>query len=80
MHPLMGLWAHSRKRPANAGHIVNVPSAYAVTSDDTEYLWVGLLTLDGDIIEIDLCDLIITNTRGLLERVDAGPAQPVVAS
>jgi len=80
MHPLMGLWAHNRKNPSNAGHIINVPAAYAVTSDDTGYLWVGLLTSGGDIIEIDLCDLVVANTRGLLERVDAGPAQPVVAS
>jgi hypothetical protein len=80
MHPLMGLWAHSRKNPSDAGHIVNVPAAYVMTSNDTAYLLVGVLDADGDIIEIDLCDLVVANTRGLLERVDAGPAQPVVAS
>lgn len=79
MHPLMGLWAHSRKRPTNAGHIVNVPSAYVVTSTDDGYLWVGLLTSDGAIIEVDFCDLVINNPLRLRERVDADPPPPVVA-
>ena len=79
MHPLMGLWAHSRKIPANAGHIVNVPSSYVVTSTDDVYLWVSLLTSDGAIIEVDLCDLVINNPLRLRERVDADPPPPVVA-
>lgn len=80
MHPLMGLWAHNRNCPANAGHIVNVPSSYDVISTDEVYLLVGLLTSDGVIIEIDLCDLVINNPLRLRERVDADPPPPAVAS